>query len=361
MVHFTPRTFLGEVHPDDVETGILSAEHQRFNQEHKGTFRFTDPRTIVVLVTMAADNVLECVLDAHQLQHIILWNQAVHDPDVDPLTHGFKPVRTHEVALAANGRDPQGWASATWASNGDLVHGAGHIPSLCEALVTDARLKPTRDPDIVTISRAKYEDGREAIIGRDQAQCKARECRMAKQQASRDSADSMGLHLRLRDAGCRRRILYNVVTTTDDKGKYKKGDQDNILIKFLERGLSSEITSCLYNTGVPLPKAYGAFKDWCVNIKANTLCDQLRKALHGHPMQRPPPQFRPQAAPTTPAPALARPAANKPPGHIAQNCPEPRKKRTFFNRATMLEEIENGDKDNKFLKEICEKLSKKGF
>ncbi|CAK5273516.1 unnamed protein product [Mycena citricolor] len=98
---------------------------------------------------------------------------------------------------------------------------------------------------------------------------------------------------------------YNVVTTTDDKGEYKKGDQDNILIKFLERGLSSEITSRLCNTGVPLPKAYGAFKDWCINIEANTLHNQLRKASYGHPTPRPPPQFRPQAAPTTPAPAPA--------------------------------------------------------
>ncbi|CAK5280779.1 unnamed protein product [Mycena citricolor] len=176
---------------------------------------------------------------------------------------------------------------------------------------------------------------------------------------------------------------YNVVNTTNDKGKYKKGDQDNILIEFLERGLSSEIASRLYNTGVPLPKAYGAFKDWCVNIEANALRDQLHKALYGHSTPLPPPQFRLQAAPIPPAPAPARPAANKPvlmeidcthassrniicyncqqPRHIARNCPELRKKRTFFNRATMLEEIKNGDKDNEFLKEIAEKLRKKGF
>ncbi|CAK5276854.1 unnamed protein product [Mycena citricolor] len=75
---------------------------------------------------------------------------------------------------------------------------------------------------------------------------------------------------------------YNVVTTTNNKGEYKKGDQDNILMEFLEHGLSSKITSHLYNTGVPLPKVYGAFKDWCVNIKVNALCDQLRKASYGH-------------------------------------------------------------------------------
>ncbi|CAK5263823.1 unnamed protein product [Mycena citricolor] len=176
---------------------------------------------------------------------------------------------------------------------------------------------------------------------------------------------------------------YNVVTTTDNKGEYKKGDQDNILIKFFEHRLSSKITSCLYNTGVPLPKAYGAFKDWCVNIEANALRNQLRKASYGHSTPRPPSQFHPQAAPAAPTPALTRPAANKPvpmeincthargrniicyscqqPGHIARNCPEPRKKRTFFNWATVLEEIENGDKNNKFLKEITEKLCEKGF
>ncbi|CAK5271389.1 unnamed protein product [Mycena citricolor] len=176
---------------------------------------------------------------------------------------------------------------------------------------------------------------------------------------------------------------YNVVTSTDSKGEYKKGDQDNILIEFLERRLSSKIASRLYNTSVPLPKAYGAFKNWCVNIEANALRDQLRKASYAHSTPRPPAQFRPQAAPSAPAPAPARPAANEPvpmeidrthargrniicyncqqPGHIVRNCPEPRKKRTFFNRATMLEEIENGDKDNEFLKEIAEKLREKGF
>ncbi|CAK5262703.1 unnamed protein product [Mycena citricolor] len=142
---------------------------------------------------------------------------------------------------------------------------------------------------------------------------------------------------------------YNVVTSTNSKAEYKKGDQDNILI------------DRLYNTGVPLPKVYGAFKNWCVNIKANALRNQL----------------------LAPTPAPTRLAANEPvpmeidrthahgrniicyncqqPGHIAWNCPEPRKKRTFFNRATMLEEIENRDKDNKFLKEIAEKLRAKGF
>ncbi|CAK5279306.1 unnamed protein product [Mycena citricolor] len=201
---------------------------------------------------------------------------------------------------------------------------------------------------------------------------------MALRQNKRSFADYISdFEMLASDAG------YNVVDTTDDKGKYKKGDQDNILIEFLERGLSSEIASHLYNTGVPLPKAYGAFKAWCINIEANALRDQLCKALHAHSAPRPPPQFCPQVAPMTPAPAPARPAANEPvpmeidrtharsrniicyncqqPGHIAQNCPEPRKKRTFFNRATMLEEIENGDKDNEFLKEIAEKLREKGF
>ncbi|CAK5269577.1 unnamed protein product [Mycena citricolor] len=69
-------------------------------------------------------------------------------------------------------------------------------------------------------------------------------------------------------------VGYNVVTTTNNKGEYKKGDQDNIFIEFLECGLSGKIASRLYNTGVPLPKAYGGFKAWCINIEANALHDQ---------------------------------------------------------------------------------------
>ncbi|CAK5263552.1 unnamed protein product [Mycena citricolor] len=75
---------------------------------------------------------------------------------------------------------------------------------------------------------------------------------------------------------------YNMVTATNNQGKHKKGDQDNILIKFLECGLSSEIASRFYNTSVPLLKAYGTFKDWCINIEVNTLRNQLCKASYGH-------------------------------------------------------------------------------
>ncbi|CAK5268160.1 unnamed protein product [Mycena citricolor] len=89
---------------------------------------------------------------------------------------------------------------------------------------------------------------------------------------------------------------YNVVTTTNDQGEYKKGDQDNILIEFLERGLSSQIVSRLFNTGVPLPKAYGAFKNWCVNIEANALRNQLRKASYAHSTPRPPPPIPPSGS-----------------------------------------------------------------
>ncbi|CAK5262358.1 unnamed protein product, partial [Mycena citricolor] len=45
---------------------------------------------------------------------------------------------------------------------------------------------------------------------------------------------------------------------------------------------SSKIASRLYNTGIPLPKAYGAFKDWCINIEPNALRDQLCKVSYGH-------------------------------------------------------------------------------
>ncbi|CAK5274711.1 unnamed protein product [Mycena citricolor] len=54
---------------------------------------------------------------------------------------------------------------------------------------------------------------------------------MALRQNRRSFADYISdFEMLAADAG------YNVVTSTDDKGEYKKGDQDNILIEFLERG-----------------------------------------------------------------------------------------------------------------------------
>ncbi|CAK5279087.1 unnamed protein product, partial [Mycena citricolor] len=180
-----PNAYAGNVVSDKTNMGEpLTPQHLEFNAKHKGTLKWVAPGVLLVHL-----NDGDALLTAHQFRQCLLWNEAVNNPDFDGTVYGRGPIGIAELGAACNRYDNKSWSFASVDESGGIVFAEQYVPTVHDGLCSDDIMAGRDAPGMITITVAEYEEGREAIIGRDRAIRKARERRLAERDIPASTED----------------------------------------------------------------------------------------------------------------------------------------------------------------------------